>query len=85
MGSDHPAVREPVREAFPQDETMHPSHYVVNGLECLDVIESLDLNHHFACAFKYIWRAGRKTHDPLTDIKKAVVYLERWIKREEGK
>lgn len=62
------------------DEINHPQHYnqLPNGIECIDVIE------HFPCnaanAIKYIWRADYKD-DAITDLKKAIWYLEREIER----
>jgi len=32
-------------------------------------------------AVKYIWRAGIKSDDPITDLRKAIWYLEREIAR----
>lgn len=32
-------------------------------------------------AVKYIWRAGLKSDDPVQDLRKAVWYLEREIRR----
>jgi hypothetical protein len=57
----------------------------VVAVECFDVLEALGLeqNAYRMCAFKYLWRAGRKTLDPLTDLKKAVTYLSREIARLE--
>ena len=54
-------------------------------IECFDVLEALGLheNAYRMCAFKYLWRAGRKTLDPLTDLKKARTYLDREIARLE--
>jgi len=67
---------------MPHDPVNHPTHYCVNGLECIDVIESLQLNYHFSNAFKYLWRAGRK--DPVyQDIQKAVWYLNRWLEKNK--
>jgi hypothetical protein len=64
------------------DPVNHPTHYCVNGLECIDVIEALNLNYHFSNAFKYLWRAGRK--DPVyQDIQKAVWYLNRWLEKNK--
>ena len=59
-----------------------PPHYTqLDGIECMDVIEDLGLDHHFhlACAFKYIWRWDTKG-DPLKNLKKAVWYINRYIK-----
>ena len=73
----------------------HPPHYtsvlVRCGkyyrltIECIDVIDSLDLPRHRAAAFKYIWRAGRKggPEKELEDLKKAAWYLAREIRRLE--
>jgi len=67
---------------MPHDPVNHPTHYCVNGLECIDVIEALNLNYHFSNAFKYLWRAGRK--DPVyQDIQKAVWYLNRWLEKNK--
>ena len=60
------------------NDPINPNHYKVNGLECIDVIESLDLPFHLANALKYIWRAGRKD-SAIEDIKKARWYLDRYI------
>ena len=68
-----------------EDIVNHPAHYTgvtVNGhsVECLDVIEALglDSNHHVACAFKYLWRIGKKEGE-VQNLKKAVAYLNRKI------
>lgn len=53
-------------------------------IECLDVIEKLELGFNLGNVMKYIWRAGRKTPDALEDLKKAKVYLEREIKNRES-
>jgi hypothetical protein len=62
------------------DPVNHPPHYQVGGLECIDVIEALDLPFHLGNTLKYLWRAGRKdgTHT-LEDLKKARFYLDRQI------
>lgn len=61
-------------------EIESPAHYIAGRhIEPIQVIEDWDLNHHLACALKYIARAGRK-HDEVKDLKKAVWYLERRIK-----
>lgn len=59
----------------------HPPHYqTAKGLECIDVIEALDLPFHLGNALKYIWRAGRKSNaTTLQDLKKAAWYLNRHI------
>ena len=62
-----------------------PKHYVEGRtIEPIELIEDWSLNHHLACALKYISRAGRK-HDEAKDLKKAIWYLERRIKVLEKK
>ncbi|AIL13721.1 hypothetical protein IM40_09915 (plasmid) [Candidatus Paracaedimonas acanthamoebae] len=62
-----------------------PKHYVEGRtIEPISVTEDWNLNHHLACALKYISRAGRK-HDEVKDLKKAIWYLERRIKLLEKK
>lgn len=69
-------------EAPAKDMVHHPDHYVVNGYECSDIIEALDLNFNLGNVFKYVWRAGRKGN-ALEDLRKAQQYLEREIARRE--
>ena len=78
------------------DNVNAPQHYVVliksktypystYKVECLDVIDSLQMNLNIGSSFQYLWRAGRK--DPgkkLEDLKKARFYLDREIKLMEG-
>lgn len=67
----------------PHDAVNHPRHYCLpGGLECIDVIEALELPFHLANAFKYLWRAGRKL-DAVEDVRKAIWYLQRWVDRQE--
>jgi hypothetical protein len=72
-------VMEPV-----EDEVNHPSHYkwLPNGLEVIDITENLMNN--LGNVVKYVLRAGHKTEDPLTDLRKAAWYIEREIKRLES-
>ncbi len=59
----------------------HPSHYNQHpsGVECVDIAEEFDFN--LGNVLKYVWRAGLKYSDPLTDLMKAKFYLEREIQR----
>lgn len=50
----------------------------------IDLIESQDLNFNCGNVVKYICRAGRKEDDRLTDLKKAMWYLQREIDLELG-
>lgn len=59
-------------------------YYESDGIEVFDVIEAFDLNFNLGNVMKYICRAGRKTFDPLPDLRKACTYLEREIERLEA-
>jgi hypothetical protein len=63
----------------------HVSYYGGDGpYEVLKIIEALELGFHTGNVFKYIARAGKK--DPSTeieDLKKAEVYLRRYIEFKE--
>ena len=67
-----------------KDQVNHPKHYKTDTIECIDAMESFLGEDGFkahckACAFKYIWRSGKK-NDEQEDLKKAVWYLNRIIK-----
>ena len=64
-----------------RDDLIHnPPHYGTGRrIEPIHIIEDWLLNHHLACALKYISRAGRK-HDEVKDLKKAVWYVQRRIR-----
>lgn len=61
------------------DKINHPDHYQTEaGIEAIEVIEAFfPVNFHFANAFKYLARAGKKD-DFLDDLDKAIWYLERF-------
>lgn len=59
------------------EETVdHPEHYNKGDIECIDVIEQLDLNFNLGNALKYIWRCESKGSKK-EDLSKAVWYLNR--------
>jgi hypothetical protein len=60
----------------------HPSHYNMGKIEAIDVIEDWMLNFNLGSVVKYIARAGHKD-DIVQDLKKALWYLEREVKRIE--
>jgi hypothetical protein len=62
------------------DNVNHPKHYTEHpsGVECIQVTEHM--NFCLGNAVKYIWRAGLKK-DAIEDLKKAIWYCEREIKR----
>lgn len=63
------------------DSVNHPSHYVgfSNGAEVIDITENLSFN--VGNAVKYCARAGRKTKDPIEDLRKAEWYIHREIEK----
>lgn len=84
--SDLPTPKEQQKEDF----VNHPKHYTSHpsGIECIDVIEHMTL-----CtgnAVKYLWRAGQKREEGMTDLEKQIEdlkksswYIQREIKRLE--
>jgi hypothetical protein len=64
------------------DEVERPAHYTRYPVECIAITE-----HMSFCvgnAVKYLYRAGAKG-DPVVDLKKASWYIQREIKRIEGR
>jgi len=63
----------------------HPPHYNLHssGVECIDIVEGFNFN--LGSAIKYIWRAGLKTDDQVTDLEKAKWYICREIDRLKGR
>ena len=63
------------------DDVNHPKHYTSNasGIECIQVTEHM--NFCLGNAIKYIWRAGIKSDDAEKDLRKAIWYIERELKR----
>ena len=65
------------------DEINSPLHYADTKIEVIDYIEDKRFCYHMGNAVKYISRAGKKG-DAITDLRKAIWYLERKIKLLEG-
>ena len=68
------------------DKITSPAHYVVNGLECFDVMKAIfgvDAVKTFAKlnAFKYLWRSDRK--GGREDLEKAAQYLKMFMDLEK--
>ena len=64
------------------DNINHPSHYEIEGYECIDAMEitqGRDAVKSFCLcnAYKYLWR--HKNKNGLEDLKKARWYLDRYI------
>lgn len=69
----------------PPDPVNHPPHYTRLNPQPLDIIDAWELSFYPAQVLKYIARAGFK--DPkklLEDLKKAEVYLQRWIRKVQA-
>ena len=64
------------------DPVNHPPHYTAHpsGVEAIDIAEHM--NFCVGNAIKYLWRADLK-NDAIEDLRKAVWYIEREIKRRE--
>lgn len=56
----------------------HPDHYNQGAIECIDVIEQLDLSFCLGNALKYIWRCKDKGR-MIEDLNKAIWYIDREI------
>ena len=66
------------------EQVNHPSHYGGDTqYECIKVLEAWQLNFHLGNTVKYIARAGKKSPDQLTDLRKALWYLNRYIELVE--
>lgn len=69
------------------DAVKHPRHYTqfeIDGkpVECIDVIEGLNLPMHVGNALKYIWRYREK--GGMEDLRKAAWYLNRYADWQEN-
>lgn len=69
-------------EAAAVQPVNHPAYYQAGGIEAIDVIEAWGLGFCLGNTVKYIARAGKKGNR-LTDLRKAVWYLNREIEKEE--
>ena len=69
------------------DKVNHPSHYTwlkeKCGIEVIDITRHMDFD--LGNAIKYISRAGKKDKSKeAEDIKKAIWYLNRYLKKESA-
>ena len=67
------------KEHDEKDMVNHPKHYQ-HGIEPIEFIESHNLNFNLGNVIKYVSRAPYKEAE-LEDLKKALWYLEREIKK----
>lgn len=74
-------AQDKARTARAPDAVNHPPHYNAHpsGIECIAVTEHMNFN--LGNAVKYIWRAGLKSADPITDLEKARWYIDRELGR----
>lgn len=68
------------------DNVDRPRHYVLDGLECIDVMRAVfgDEKVESFCllnAFKYLWRTDRK--NGVEDIRKAAWYMAKYCELKE--
>lgn len=75
----HHFVEFPKDYVVGSDPVNHPPHYKSGGIETIDFIEAKDLNYRLGNVIKYVSRAGKKSSDPIEDLKKAEFYLKREI------
>lgn len=66
-----------------RDPITQPAHYVQHpaGVECIAITEHFTFN--IGNAIKYLWRHAHKG-DAVSDLRKAVWYIERECQRIEG-
>lgn len=70
----------------PKEMVNHPEHYCPTPdwvYEPIKIIEAYNLNFSMGNVLKYMLRSGKKDEE-LQDLKKALWYLTREVKRKEG-
>lgn len=55
------------------------------GMQAIDVIEEFRLNFNLGNVVKYVLRSGKKTENPVRDLRKALWYLKRELHAQETK
>ena len=63
------------------DDTLKPSYYKQDGIECFDVIDAFGMDFYIGNVLKYISRW--KSKGGVDDLRKARVYLDRRIAQAE--
>ena len=69
-----------INKTIPTDNVNNPTHYNTGTIEVITVIEDWKLNFNLGNAIKYIGRCEHKNNKK-EDIKKAIWYLERELKK----
>lgn len=59
------------------DQINHPDHYTQGPIECIQVLEQLNLDFRLSNCIKYIWR--HRTKGGIEDLRKARWYLDRYL------
>lgn len=61
------------------DNIQHPKHYTSHpsGIECIEIVRHYCFS--IGCAIKYLWRAGLKHENGMTDVDKEIEDLEKAI------
>jgi len=63
----------------------HPAHYNtdISGVECIEVVRHMDFN--LGNAFKYLFRAGRKISESISDVEAEIKDLQKaiWYLKDE--
>lgn len=60
-----------------ENNRLRPDYYVINGIECKDVIG--EFSYNIGAAIKYLWRHGRKTEEGMSDKDKAIEDLRKAV------
>ena len=66
-----------------EEDQYNPEYYKKYSIQVTDAIESWGLSFVKGNVIKYIVRAGKKTEEPIIDLKKALWYLEKEISKYE--
>ena len=78
------ASPEPEQEPIHNNLVDSPSHYHSDTIEVIDAVEHWGLGFNLGNVVKYIARCQYKNNE-ITDLKKALWYLEREIKTQEDR
>ena len=66
------------------DPVNHPLHYTrhPSGVECIQITRHMNFN--LGNVYKYVWRAGLKSVNPIEDLEKAAFYIQDEISKLKG-
>lgn len=68
-----------IEDSWNDDKVNHPKHYTSDpsGIECIEITRHRDFN--IGNAIKYLWRAGLKHEDGMSDVNKQIEDLNKAI------